>query len=475
MTVTLSDIKFRKSAVITDTTANGGRCSRNLVVSGVRHNLFPRVTKAERTAGLTRWRKEFFCNDNAAGDTAYDTLFYFEIPSTSQDRFYLGLGTADDTQNALDTNKPSLVGTGNLNTAVTAADTQVVIDMESDDFEFIAGGYLHIADKFMVSQTIDAGVTVGDSVEYSSTLSKWLKATQSDNITYPKGILVGTGKVMTEQGSTNEEWLQIAGNLYTAEDIGNGDGSATAPALTTLSHHTNGICKQYGLTPVVTATCGGTARTVTVDASGVCTGYCSAGQLNMTTGAWTTDITWTTAPDNSTDITVTYRENPFSYSGNTVTVDLSDQVANDYAVANTYAGGCISGSDVIGSSTGWTETSTSGTYDEATYPVLLDNQGTVEDTWTITFTSGSAFTCAGSNEGSVTSGSTGSDFSPVNSATGTEYFTVSSSGWGGTWASGDTVTFSTHPAHRGLWFKEYVPAGTPADSYNLFILGFYSE
>jgi len=475
MSVSLSDIKFRKSAIVTDTTANGGVCSRNLVLSGVRHNLFPRVTKSERTVGLTRYRKEFFCNDNSSGETAYGSLFFFEIPSTAQDRFYLSKGLFADTQNDLDSNDSTLVGTGTLNTLVTAADTSVIIDMESSDFEFIPGGYLHIADKFMTSQTIDTGVTVGDSVTYSSVLTKWVKATQTDDITYPAGILVGTTTVLTEQTTSNEEWVKIADNVYTAEDIGDGDGSNTSPILTTLSHATNGICSQADMLPVVKATCGSTERTVYVDTNGVCTGYCYAGTLNMADGTWTTDITWTTAPDSATDIEITYRENPFSYTGNTVTVALDEQIANDYSVGNTYAGGCISGGDVIPSSSNWTETSGSGDYDETTYPLLLDNEGTIEDSFTFTVGASDVFTVSGVRAGSLADGTVGTTYSPINPDTGTEYFTLTGAGWGASWVNGDTIEFDTHPAQVPLWIKEVVPAGTPAESYNLFILGFYAE
>lgn len=476
MSIALSDIKFRKSAIVTDTTANGGVCSRNLVLSGVRHNLFPRVTKSERLAGLTRWRKEFFCNDNSSNETAYGSLFFFEIPSTAQDRFYLKDGGYSDTQADLSGNNKPLIGTGTLNTIVTAADTQVVIDMESDDFDFIPGGYLHITDKFATSQTIDTGVVIGDSVVWSSGLSKWIKTTQSDNIIYPNGILVGTTTVLTEQGSTNEEWLIIANNLYTDEDIGDGDGSTTNPALTTLLNVTNGICKQADKTPIVTAICDAITRTVNIDQNGICSGYCSAGQLNMDTGVWTTDITWTTAPDNSTDITITYRENPFTYSGNTVTVSLGEQVANSYSLGDTYVGGCISGGDVIPSSSDWSETSGSGDYDETTYPLLLDNEGTIEDSFTVTVDSGATtFACSGILAGSMIGGTVGTTYSPINPDTGTEYFMLSGDGWGNGWVSGDKLEFDTHPAQVPLWIKEVVPAGTPAEAYNLFVLGFYAE
>jgi hypothetical protein len=92
------------------------------------------------------------------------------------------------------------------------------------------------------------------------------------------------------------------------------------------------------------------------------------GQLNMETGAWTTPITWTTAPDNLTDITITYCERAFSYTGNVATVELADQVANIYTVVGTYGSGCIYEDEVKCSFDSWAENSVGGTYDETTYP-----------------------------------------------------------------------------------------------------------
>ena len=49
MSVVASDIRFRKSTVVTDIATNGGRVGYVEVLSGVKHGLFPRITKAERT------------------------------------------------------------------------------------------------------------------------------------------------------------------------------------------------------------------------------------------------------------------------------------------------------------------------------------------------------------------------------------------------------------------------------------------
>lgn len=475
MSVAATDVKFKKSSIVTDTTANGGRKSQIEVVSGTKHNLFPRVTKSERTAGVIRYRKEFWCNENASDETAYGVLLYLEHPSNAGDRFYLGVGTQIDTQGDIVATVPAWYGCGQLETALSGGEVEVKLTMENNDFVFPNNGYLHITDKFVTGQTVDSDVSIGDSVIYGS--GTWSKIAATTDIDYPNGVYVGSNVVMTVQGSTNEEWVQLANNLYSAEDIGDGDGSDTNPPLTTLLNKTNGVCSQPGLLPVVTATCGAVSRTVNVAADGSCSGYCSAGQLNMTTGVWTTDIEWTTAPDISTDITITYRENCYAYSGNVVTVDLETghQVANAYLVANTFSSGCIDVGEVITASSSWSETSVAGTYDESTYPLVMYNDGTEQDNWTLTFTNATNFTVSGANEGSVGTGNTGVDFEPTNANTGQPYFKIDKTGWGGTWAVGETITFTTAPAAQALWLKEVVPAGIAQESNNLIPVGYYAE
>lgn len=476
MGASTSDMKYRKSVTVTDTSSNGGRKSTNEISTGIRHNLFPRVTHAERTAGVTRYRKFFMCNENTDDDIAYDAFIYFEFPSNGGDRFYLGAGTQVDNQGDLEDYDPVWMGVGQLNSNLSGGETTIDLAMENNDFQFPNGGYLHITNKFMTGQTIDSDVEIGDSIEISG--GTWYTIAATEDVTYPKGLYVGSNVVLTLQsGTTNEEWLLLAENEYADEDIGDGNGINTSPTLTALAHATNGICRQPNYLPVVTATCGGVARTVNVASDGTCSGYCSAGELNMADGTWTTDITWNTAPDNATDITITYYENCFNYAGNVATVELEsgEQVANAYTTSNSYGAGSINAGDIEPSSSAWTETSAAGTYDEATYPVVMYNDGTEYDTWTITFTSATNFTCTGTNEGSVGTGNIGGDFSPTNADTGQPYFTIDKDGWGGIWASGDTVTFTTSPAAIPIWIKEVVPASTAAVNNNILPLGAYWE
>jgi hypothetical protein len=472
MSVIASDIKFRKSEVVTDTVANGGRSSYTEVLSGIKHNLFPRVTKAERTAGVTRYRKMFFRNENASNEIAYGVLAYIEFPTNAGDRILMALGTKDDVQGDIDSTY-LWASCGSLNSGVSAGGFSVDIAMESTDVDIPNGGHIHIANKYE-SGTVDSSARIGDSVEYSVPLSKWMPIAHTDSITYPYGLYLGSSMVMTIQAIDTEEWLQIADDVFTDEDIGTGDGVDTAPALTTLVNVP--VCMDSDKLPVIsTVDALDVAMTVNVAANGICSGDCSAGTLNMETGVWTVDITWDSAPKNGSDILATYHQRAHTWSGNVVTVALSDALANNYLAAETRVGICLEVGDVEPTSLDWVEVSAAGTYDEVTYPLVLSNLGTVTDSFTITFTNATNFGCVGVKEGSLGSGTTGVDFAPINPNTGQPYFTLDKDGWGGSWVLGDVVTFKTVSAGSGFWFKEIVPALTGAEPFNLAAVGYYSE
>lgn len=153
----------------------------------------------------------------------------------------------------------------------------------------------------------------------------------------------------------------------------------------------------------------------------------------------------------------------------TITLDTGDQLANDYTVAGNAVGASVYESgDIKGSYDNWVETSGFGTYDEATTPPEIDNLGSIEETWTVTRTSATAFDCAGAAVGAVGSGNISGDFSPNNPDWAKPYFILRAASWGGTWTSGDTIVFKTHPAAQPMWFKEVVPAGSSAYSNNTF-------
>lgn len=144
-----------------------------------------------------------------------------------------------------------------------------------------------------------------------------------------------------------------------------------------------------------------------------------------------------------------------------LTIVVDEVIANSYTVAG---GGramsiCNVG-DIEASSDNWAETSSIGTYDEGSYPVILDNIGTINETVTLTFTDATNFTGVGSVSGALGSGTIGGDFSPSNADFTKPYFTLEAAGFGGTWASAETIVFDTIPAAAPLWLKRTVPVGS---------------
>ncbi len=160
----------------------------------------------------------------------------------------------------------------------------------------------------------------------------------------------------------------------------------------------------------------------------------------------------------------------------TLTFEAGAQLANGFLAAETRVASVVEPSDIAASSDGWGESSASGTYDETTYPPVTDSIGSIEQTWTISFSDATNFSCTGDTVGSVGSGSIGGgDFAPNNADFSKPYFTLTDAGWGGTWANGDTITFTTHPAATAVWQKRTVPAGASSLSGDKVIIAISGE
>jgi hypothetical protein len=151
-----------------------------------------------------------------------------------------------------------------------------------------------------------------------------------------------------------------------------------------------------------------------------------------------------------------------AWNGNVATFNVGTPLSVDFPIGSACAM-CINAGTLATSLASWQETSAAGTYDEQGHPVTLKNRGTVDDDWTITMTDATHFLCTGLYEGAVGSGVISEDFSPVNPNTGVAYFTLAAAGWGGAWAVGETIRFTTHPSSYPVWVKEIVPAGASAN------------
>ena len=466
--VLTSEVLKYLSLLQTNTGSNGGVRGLTAMLAGLSQNVFPYINSTERTAGIsTRYRLLYIWNKNSSNEIATNNRLVMEMPSQGGDRYAIALGETGENQTEMLARTPAFVGPFQLQSTVSAGASSIAVTTENADIVFINGGYVFISDGFMVSQTMDAGVLIGDSVEYGG--GTWSTITAEEDVTYPKGKYLGGDTVKTfTTGTSHTDFLALPDNLYTDEDIGDGNGSSTAPALTTLSNVTNYIVNWDGMLPVVTATCGGVARTVNVAADGSCSGYCSAGQLDLLTGVWDTDITFTTAPDNATDITCTYREKCYTYSGNVATIALDGTAPNAYAtVGITFGSGVLEQTQIIPTiDTPVATTAGDGTFDHSTYPITPTNLGTEKDTFTITIGAAGAFTCAGTRLGSLAAGNVSTNYAPLNADTGVALFSLDKDAWTDTWATNDTLVFDTEGSELPYWHRQDVPSSTAAVSEN---------
>lgn len=172
---------------------------------------------------------------------------------------------------------------------------------------------------------------------------------------------------------------------------------------------------------------------------------------------------------------VTVAPGGVSYVGNVATINITSPLSYAFSATNTRVASMYEAGDVVGTVANFVKTSVSGTYDTAGNPVRVDSIAGIEQNWTITFTSATAFNCVGDTVGSVGSGNIASSFQPTNASFAKPYFVIPAAAWGGTWQAGNTVTFTTHPAAIPIWYRRDIPAGAASLSGNRVNVGVDGE
>lgn len=156
--------------------------------------------------------------------------------------------------------------------------------------------------------------------------------------------------------------------------------------------------------------------------------------------------------------------------GNVATITLTGTLANAYSSTNTRVWSTSDEGAIAATNDADTTTSASGTFDHTL--ITNYNQGAVEQTITLNFTSATAYNVTSDVVAGLASGATGADYSPVNADTSTAYFTIPSTAFGGTFAATDTVEIPFHPADHPIWIRHKATAGIAAASGNQVECGF---
>lgn len=138
MSIVSSELVIRYSAVRTDTSANGGRMSKNAVADNAKNAFFPDWTAAQLAAGASRYRKFFLHVANDDDLTLADAALHLVAPLLGDDWVTLFAGTATDTQ--ADIGTPDLYGAGELQSSVSAGATSFGVVLEDDALEIFRDG-----------------------------------------------------------------------------------------------------------------------------------------------------------------------------------------------------------------------------------------------------------------------------------------------------------------------------------------------
>lgn len=124
-----NEIVWRPATLMSDVmpAQNGGRMRFAQLVSGVKNNLFPDVSQAERLAGAVKWRKAFI-HINSAQDTALlNVRLFLDALTPAGDFVVFQPGTQTDTEDQI-TGRP--YGIGTLYTAIALGANQIQVACE---------------------------------------------------------------------------------------------------------------------------------------------------------------------------------------------------------------------------------------------------------------------------------------------------------------------------------------------------------
>lgn len=164
-----------------------------------------------------------------------------------------------------------------------------------------------------------------------------------------------------------------------------------------------------------------------------------------------------------------------SYAGNIATLTTVETLNFAFSSASTRVASMLNAGDVAGTVASFSKTSASGTTDTVNNPIKVDSIAGIEQNWTITFSSSTAFSCSGDTVGAVGSGNVSSAFQPTNSNFAKPYFVIPAAFWGGSFQAGDVVSFTTHPCAIPVWLRRAIPAGANSLTGNRVIFGVDGE
>lgn len=142
-----SEIVFRKPAIVSDGSDNGGVMSTTEIVDNLKNNVWPDVPQAERAAGSIRYRKVFVHMASGENLAMQETRIFVEAPASGDDRVLIFPGTQVDTRAGI-TGLERLYGVGALDAAISPGATSLAVNCEAgSDLIFRDGDLVRVSNK----------------------------------------------------------------------------------------------------------------------------------------------------------------------------------------------------------------------------------------------------------------------------------------------------------------------------------------
>jgi hypothetical protein len=145
MAIQTDEINWYRPSVVNDTELNGGPVSDSIVPDGVKNNVWPDVSQAERISGSVKYRKSFIKIDNPDGLRLLNPKIFIETQTPGDDRIVILPAHLEDTQGDL-TGEERGYGCGQAMHTIHDWDRSLIVRVECvEDMIFQDGDLIRIS------------------------------------------------------------------------------------------------------------------------------------------------------------------------------------------------------------------------------------------------------------------------------------------------------------------------------------------
>ncbi len=408
--------EWRKSEYWNDLDTNGGYFVYTKVYDNTAENIHPNVSNAQRAAGGNFYKKLYW---HLTSGTATGVEFGIDKTSESEDYYAVAKGISSDVQ----TDAKSFQDTywymvGEL---VTALSSGVAASLDADfdaaygvlpagkcallNFTDLDGSGIAPIEVFTVASSASSGITWAGNQAHIKLASGTV---ETDYPIKTKGVIIGT-EASPYTGIDGTVLLMDINTVIHTITFPNTE--SLSGVITTL----NTFLDAYG----DHATAIATPSKVTIENNR----YYYNNYVQCTGGTARTIIGFSTDASTSTDGTMV--------SGvlelGTVTTSVASLIV----------------------------TSSYGTFDDSSYPILTFKAGTIDEHWTLTFDNTVSFTVSGNRKGNVLSGTITTTCQAANQ--GSNYWRIQPASFNNSFVAGDEIEWDTTSSAPSIWVKRIVP------------------